>query len=103
VLQTSPAQAWGLSTDHRSTHRSLAMQVAVRAWPEVTLWFVPTYACWRNLIAPWGKQRRRLALKGRRFEDIDEILRPWTGHGVLASASLSFHLEKGSLTLEKDR
>ena len=32
------------------------------------------YACWLNLIEPWWKQLRSLALKGRRFERIDEVI-----------------------------
>jgi hypothetical protein len=35
---------------------------------------VPTYACWLNLIEPWWKPLRGLALKGRRFERIDEVI-----------------------------
>jgi transposase len=38
------------------------------------LLFIPKYACWLNLIEPWWKQLRRLALKGRRFERIDEVI-----------------------------
>lgn len=35
--------------------------------------FLPKYACWLNLIEPWWKQLRSLALKGRRFETLDEL------------------------------
>jgi transposase len=70
VLQTYPAQEWVLVTDNLSTHRSRETQVALLAWPEVTLLFIPKYACWLNLIEPWWKQLRNLALKGRRFERI---------------------------------
>ncbi len=74
VLQTSPAQEWVLVTDNLSTHLSRETQVALLAWPEVTLLFIPKYACWLNLIEPWWKQLRSLALQGRRFERIDEVI-----------------------------
>jgi hypothetical protein len=35
--------------------------------------FQPTYAPWLNLIEPWWKTLRSLALKGRRFEDADDL------------------------------
>jgi transposase len=41
---------------------------------EVELRFIPTYACWLNLIEPWWKQLRSLALKGRRFEGVNEVI-----------------------------
>jgi len=31
------------------------------------------YAGWLNLIEPWWKQLRSLALKGRRFEDLEQL------------------------------
>jgi transposase len=34
---------------------------------------IPKYASWLNLIEPWWKQLRSLALKGRRFETVDEL------------------------------
>jgi hypothetical protein len=36
--------------------------------------FIPKYACWLNLIEPWGKQLPSPALKGRRFEDVDATI-----------------------------
>ena len=74
VLQTYPAQEWGLVTDHLSTHLSRETQVAWLGWPEVTLVFIPKYACWLHLIEPWWQQWRSLALKGRRLERIDEVI-----------------------------
>lgn len=35
--------------------------------------FQPTYAPWLNMIEPWWKTLRSLALKGRRFADADEL------------------------------
>jgi transposase len=74
VLQTYPAREWVLITDNLSTHLSRDTQTALIAWPEVELRFIPTYACWLNLIEPWWKQLRSLALKGRRFENVDELI-----------------------------
>jgi DDE superfamily endonuclease len=73
-LQSYPARAWVLITDHLSTHVSRDTQTALITWPEVTVWLIPTYACWLHLSEPWWKPWRRLALKGRRFADVDEII-----------------------------
>jgi transposase len=75
VLQTYPAQEWVLITDNLTTHVSLETQTALLAWPEVHLLLLPKYACWLNLIEPWWKQLRSLALKGRRFERADEVIK----------------------------
>jgi hypothetical protein len=60
--------------DHLSTPVSRETQTALIAWPEGTVLLLPTYACWRHLIEPWWKQLRSLALKGRRFERLDEMI-----------------------------
>jgi transposase len=87
VLQTYPAREWVLITDNLTTHISRDTQTALLAWPEVQLLLLPKYACWLNLIEPWWKQLRSLALKGRRFERIDEVIeaivqatRYWNAH-----------------------
>jgi len=74
VLPTYPAREWVLMTDNLSPHLSRETPTALIAWPEVTLLFIPTYACWLNLIEPWWKQWRSLALKGRQCEGVDEII-----------------------------
>jgi hypothetical protein len=74
VLQTYPARPWVLITENLTTHGSRETPAAWRAWPEVQLLWRPTYACWLNLIEPWWKQLRSLALKGRRFERINEVI-----------------------------
>jgi transposase len=38
------------------------------AWPEIQILFMPKYACWLNLIEPWWKQLKSLALQGHKFE-----------------------------------
>jgi len=48
---------------------------------------MPTDACWLNLIEPWWKPLRRLALKGRRLEAGDEVIEAV----VLATASWHQH------------
>jgi hypothetical protein len=52
VLQTYPAQEWVLIADNLSTHLSRETQVALLAWPEGTLLFIPKSACWLNLSEP---------------------------------------------------
>jgi hypothetical protein len=74
VLPTYPAREWVLITDNLSTHLSRETQTALIAWPEGTLWFMPRYACWLNLLEPCWTQWRSLALNGRRFERIDEVI-----------------------------
>ncbi|MDE0482317.1 MAG: transposase [Candidatus Poribacteria bacterium] len=49
------------------------MKTALLAWPEIWVQFIPKYACWLNLIEPWWKQLKSLALKGRRFETQEEL------------------------------
>jgi hypothetical protein len=54
------------------------------SWPEIRMQFLPTGARWMNLIEPWWKQLKRLALKGHRFDTADEIRRAlayWTSTG----------------------
>lgn len=54
-------------------HVSRQVRLALTAWPEVQILFNPKYACWLNLIEPWWKELRSLALKGKRFENLDEL------------------------------
>lgn len=74
VMIQFPADRWLLIEDNLSTHTSREVRVALLAWPEVQIQFLPKYACWLNLIEPWWKQIRSLALKGHRFETIDELV-----------------------------
>lgn len=73
VIEVFPADRWLLIEDNLSTHHSRYTQLALLAWPEIQVQFIPTYACWLNLIEPWWKQLKSLALKGRRFETLDEL------------------------------
>ena len=54
--------------DNLSTHQSRNTCITLAAWPEIQILFLPKYACWLNLIEPWWKQLKSLALKGRKFE-----------------------------------
>ncbi len=74
VMIEFPADRWLLIEDNLSTHTSREVQMALLAWPEMQIQFLPKYACWLNLIEPWWKQMRSLALKGHRFETVDELV-----------------------------
>lgn len=73
VLVEFPADRWLLIEDNLSTHHSRDVKTALLAWPEIQIQFLPKYASWLNLIEPWWKQLRSLALKGHRFETVDEL------------------------------
>ncbi|MGC4108694.1 MAG: transposase [Thermomicrobiales bacterium] len=49
------------------------MPLALLSWPEIQVMVLPNYASWMNLIEPWWKQLKNLALKGRRFETADDL------------------------------
>jgi hypothetical protein len=73
TLNAFPADRWLCIEDNLVTHTSRQVKLALAAWPEVQIQFIPKYACWLNLIEPWWKQLRSLALKGRRFETLAEL------------------------------
>jgi transposase len=73
VVIEFPADRWLIIEDNLSIHTSRQTRLALAAWPEIQIQFIPKYACWLNLIEPWFKQLRSLALKGRRFETLDEL------------------------------
>ena len=74
VVQQFPADRWLIVEDNLSVHKSRQVKLALTAWPEIQLLFIPVYACWLNLIELWWKQLRSLAPKGRRFENTDELV-----------------------------
>lgn len=59
--------------DNLSTHRALDTLLWALAHPRWEVVFQPTYAAYLNLIEPWWKVLRSLALKGRRFETWAEV------------------------------
>ena len=82
-----PAERWLVIEANRSTHASRDVKLALLSWPEVQVQFLPQYASWMNLIEPWWKQLKSLALKGRRFATADDIakaveqaLASWNDH-----------------------
>jgi transposase len=74
VIREFPADRWLLIEDNLSIHTSQQVRLALAACPEIQVLFLPKYACWLNLIEPWWKQLKSLALKGRRFESVDELV-----------------------------
>lgn len=59
--------------DHLSSHRALDVLLWALAHPRWEFVFQPTYAAYLNLIEPWWKVLRSLALKGRRFATWDAL------------------------------
>jgi transposase len=59
--------------DNLNTHRATDVLLFMVAHPRWELVFQPTYAAYLNLIEPWWKVLRSLALKGRHFETWDQI------------------------------
>jgi transposase len=59
--------------DNLSTHRAADVLLWSVAHPRWEFVFQPTYAAYLNLIEPWWKILRSLALKGRRFAAWAEI------------------------------
>jgi transposase len=61
------------SLDNLSAHRATDVLLFSLAHPRWEFVFQPKYAASLNLIEPWWKVLRSLALKGRRFETWDEV------------------------------
>ena len=59
--------------DNLSTHRATDVLLWALTHPRWEFVFQPTYAAYLNLIEPWWKTLRSLALKGRRFETRAEV------------------------------
>ncbi len=59
--------------DNLSTHRTPDVLLFALAHPRWEFVFQPVYAAYLNLIEPWWKTLRSLALKGRRFETWEQI------------------------------
>jgi transposase len=73
MITTYPADRWLVIEDNLSIHKSRDVKTALLAWPEIQIQFLPKYAAWLNLIEPWWKQLRSLALKGKRFENVADV------------------------------
>lgn len=59
--------------DNLSVHRATDVLLFSLGHPRWEFVFQPKYAAYLNLIEPWWKVLRSLALKGRRFESWEEI------------------------------
>lgn len=59
--------------DNLSSHRATDVLLFSLTHPRWEFVFQPKYAAYLNLIEPWWKVLRSLALKGRRFETWQEI------------------------------
>jgi transposase len=69
--------------DNLSMHRAVDVLLFNLAYPRWEFVFQPTYAAYLNLIEPWWKTLKSLALKGRRFEswhEIEEAVRKATAY-----------------------
>lgn len=59
--------------DNLRTHRAVDVLLWTLTHPRWEFVFQPKYAAYLNLIEPWWKVLRSLALKGRRFETWEQI------------------------------
>ncbi len=59
--------------DNLNVHHASDVLLFAARHPTWEFIYQPTYAAWLNLIEPWWKTLRSLALKGRRFETWAEI------------------------------
>jgi transposase len=59
--------------DNLSSHRATDVLLFSLAHPRWEFVFQPKYAAYLNLIEPWWKVLRSLALKGRRFETWQQV------------------------------
>src|SRR5438105_11801094 len=61
--------------DNLNAHRAVDVLLFALAFGRWEFVFQPKYAAYLNLIEPWWKVLRSLALKGRRFETWEEVCR----------------------------
>jgi len=54
--------------DNLSVHKTMDVLLWTLAHPRISFLFQPTYSPWLNLIEPWWKTLRSLALRGDSFE-----------------------------------
>jgi hypothetical protein len=73
VVRTWPEGELIIVLDNLSIHKSLDVRLWALAHERVRFLFQPTYSPWLNLIEPWWKTLRSLALKGRRFEHMSAM------------------------------
>jgi hypothetical protein len=85
-VEASVARIYAI-LDNLSTHKATDVLLWALVHPRWEFVFQPTYAAYLNLIEPWWKTLRSLALKGRRFETrqavddaIAEATTYWNAH-----------------------
>ena len=78
--------------DNLQTHRAADVLLFSLAHPRWEFVFQPKYAAYLNLIEPWWKVLRSLALKGRRFETWEEIAQAAARDRLLERPSASLCL-----------
>lgn len=61
--------------DNLNVHRATDVLLFSLTHPRWEFVFQPKYAAYLNLIEPWWKTLRSLALKGRRFETWEEVVK----------------------------
>ena len=71
-VPTDVERVYGI-VDNLSAHRATDVLLFSLANPRWEFVFQPTYAAYLNLIEPWWKVLRSLALKGRRFATWDDV------------------------------
>jgi transposase len=78
-------QVYGI-VDNLNVHRATDVLLFSLAHPRWAFVFQPKYAAYLNLIEPWWKVLRSLALKGRRFATWEEVC-----HAVAAATAYWNH------------
>jgi transposase len=85
-LDPAVAQVYAV-LDNLPAHRATDVLLWALAHPRWEFVFQPTYAAYLNLIEPWWKVLRSLALKGRRFatweqvcQAVDAATQYWNAH-----------------------
>jgi transposase len=63
-----------LVMDNLSIHTGTVACLWLLDHPRFTFHFLPTYSPWLNLIEPWWKTLRKLALDGTHPQDVPELL-----------------------------
>lgn len=73
TMKTWPNGELVFILDNLRVHKTIDVQLWALAHQRVRFLFQPTYAPWLNLIEPWWKTLRSLALAGRRFDVADDL------------------------------
>lgn len=71
-VEPEVARIYGIA-DNLNAHRAVDVLLFSLGHPRWEFVFQPKYAAYLNLIEPWWKTLRSLALKGRRFETWAEV------------------------------